>query len=926
MNALHRHWSRRSLAARLMAGAALALLVTVGLLFYDWVQDETQHIEAALATLVDDQVESLAPHVAERAAAGDHEAIEQMLKARIRRRDIAEVAWTDSAGRRIAVANPESSPNAPVWLRAWFPFPIKERTEPLLFGGTGYGRISVRSTPTPMLDNLWEAAQNKFCITLLGLFLFVGFTGGILAGALNPLMRLAGAARRFGRGDTEVRIAPSGPPEVRDCLKAFNSMADNIGELLASLRESESRNRLLVAAVEQSGDAILTDNLDGIITSWNPGAERLYGFRADEAIGRSLYEVLAGENERTLRREALAVDGPASYETRRRTRCGSLVDVEVSLAPLFENGRRVGQISISRDVTEAHRTRRVLAAEKERAQVTLESIGDGVITTDTDGNVEYLNPVAEKLTGWSTAAARGRPLAQVFQVSADCGAAAEGLFGRALRDGRSVALTTGTLLSKDGGKFAVEHSVSPIRSRESHIVGTVLVFRDVSHAREMAHQLSWQAAHDALTGLFNRREFEQRLNELVESSRLSPQSHCLLYLDLDQFKVVNDTCGHGAGDELLRQLSGILQQSLRGSDTLARLGGDEFGVLLEGCPLEQAQAIAEKLRGAIAKFRFVWQDKSFAVGASIGLVAIHQPELTATGILGAADAACYSAKDNGRNRVQVYRPDDSDLTARRGEMQWVSRINRALEEDRFVLYRQDILPLTQAEPGDHFEILVRILDEEGRIVPPMAFIPAAERYNLMPAIDRRVVGEAFSRFAELYRQDSGRILATAAINLSGATLNDAGFLDFVFEEFARTRVPPQKVCFEITETVAIANLARARQLITALKAIGCRFALDDFGSGMSSFAYLKNLPVDYVKIDGAFVRDMEHDAIDRAMVRAIHDIAHQMGLRTIAEFVENERVLAMLREIGMGYAQGYGISKPQPLAGPVSSVRLAAVG
>ncbi|MEN6587224.1 MAG: EAL domain-containing protein [Sulfuricella sp.] len=427
-------------------------------------------------------------------------------------------------------------------------------------------------------------------------------------------------------------------------------------------------------------------------------------------------------------------------------------------------------------------------------------------------------------------------------------------------------------------------------------------------------RLSYQATHDALTGLVNRREFERRLEKALVSSREEGRVHALCYLDLDQFKIVNDTSGHVAGDELLRQLTVLLQSKVREADLLARLGGDEFGVLLENCPLEQAQIVADLLRQTVKDFHFVWQNKAFVIGVSIGLVPITQECESLACVLSYADAACYAAKDLGRNRVHVYRIEDNELAQRQGEMNWVARINHAIEENRFRLYYQTIMPLAAADnEGAHFEILLRMLDDQGELIPPMAFIPAAERYNLMPAIDRWVVGTAFGQYWKILPKDSLNQRHTCTVNLSGPSLCDDHFLDFIKRQFVLYHVPYDHICFEITETAAISNLSRAMDFIGELRAHGCRFSLDDFGSGLSSFTYLKNMPVDYLKIDGSFVRDMVDDPMDAAMVAAINQVGHVMGLKTIAEFVETDAVLEKLREMGVDFVQGFGIERPKPL-------------
>ena len=469
-----------------------------------------------------------------------------------------------------------------------------------------------------------------------------------------------------------------------------------------------------------------------------------------------------------------------------------------------------------------------------------------------------------------------------------------------------------TLIQRGGARIPIEDSAAPIWDAQGAILGVVLVFHDVTQARKMAAEMTHQATHDALTGLINRREFERRLERSIETGKQQDSQHTMLYLDLDQFKIVNDTCGHVAGDELLRQLTTVMQDKLRKGDTLARLGGDEFGVLLENCATEPANRIADLLRRTVSDFHFTWLDKTFPIGVSIGLVTFSNGGVALADILRMADAACYVAKDTGRNRIHVYTPGDKEVAQRSGEMGWISRIQKALDEQRFVLYSQKILALgNDADSGDHYEVLLRMQDEEGILVPPMAFIPAAERYGLMPLLDRWVIQAAFSLHAD--RHIPGAPVGTCTINLSGTSICDEYFLAFVKDQFARHKVSPHSICFEVTETSAITNLSQAAALIRELKAIGCRFALDDFGSGMSSFTYLKYLPVDYLKIDGAFVKDMMDDPIDYAMVESINHIGHVMGIQTIAEFVENGAILDALRKIGVNFAQGYGVEIPRPI-------------
>ncbi|MFH1816329.1 MAG: EAL domain-containing protein [Pseudomonadota bacterium] len=426
-------------------------------------------------------------------------------------------------------------------------------------------------------------------------------------------------------------------------------------------------------------------------------------------------------------------------------------------------------------------------------------------------------------------------------------------------------------------------------------------------------RLIYQASHDALTGLINRREFEQRLERTLLSALQQGREHALCYMDLDQFKVINDSCGHAAGDELLRQLALLLKGNLRERDTLARLGGDEFALLLENCSIPDALEVADTFRAEVQRFRFKWGDRIFSVGMSVGMVAINADSGTAASLMSAADAACYVAKDRGRNQIHLYESRDSDLVRHRGEMQWVTRIQRALEEHRLRLSWQEIRRADGVvEPVRHVELLLRMIDEDGSEILPMAFIPAAERYSIMPAIDSWVIEETL-RLCQRYLESKRERNCLFAVNLSGASLKDPAFRRMLLASLDENPAFGPHLCFEITETAAIGNLAVVNEFIEAMRAFGCSFALDDFGSGLSSFTYLKNLNVDYLKIDGAFVRDIAHNAIDRSMVEAIHRIGHQMNLRTVAEYVESDQILALLRQMGVDYVQGNGIHQPEPL-------------
>jgi len=554
-----------------------------------------------------------------------------------------------------------------------------------------------------------------------------------------------------------------------------------------------------------------------------------------------------------------------------------------------------------------------LQREKRLAEVTLRSVGEAVITTDIHANIDYLNPVAESLTGWTLADARLRPLTAVWKIHLqDSEQTPPNPVLDAINDNSIITSAQNVnLLGNNSNIYALEYTAAPIRDEAGQVHGGILIFRDVTEVRTLASQLSYQASHDALTGLVNRREFEIRLQQALDNARSEDSHSALCYLDLDQFKVINDTCGHAAGDELLKQISSQLKKQLRDSDTLSRLGGDEFGVLLEGCTLEKARTIAEKLRETIRKIRFTWSDKQFEAGVSIGVVPVTSASGNLADLLSAADSACYEAKDQGRNRVHLFDPDDANILRRQGEMHWVHRITEALEQKNLVLYGQPIRPvrpLANADP--RYEILVRLIDETGNIIPPNAFLPAAERYNLMTMIDRYVIEEAIRILADTEKR--GRNISFN-VNLSGQSLNEEVFLDFMHEVLNKYDFNPASLTLEITETAAVANFSMASRLVAALKKYGCQFALDDFGSGLSSFAYLKNIPVDFIKIDGSFVRDILDDQTDRAFVRSIAQIASIMGLHTVAEYVENGRIAAKLQDLGIDYMQGHHVGIPVPL-------------
>lgn len=549
-----------------------------------------------------------------------------------------------------------------------------------------------------------------------------------------------------------------------------------------------------------------------------------------------------------------------------------------------------------------------LRSERDQVAVMLDSIDEGVISLDRDGLIQHINPIAAELCGWSPTLASKRPWARILQLRHEgtmqsLDAQLDGVLSR----GEVVHLSTQTLLvARDGSECAVELKASPVRGRSGEVDGAVLVFRDISYRQAMLRRLNFQANHDSLTGLHNRSAFDEALTDAaIDGGR-----HQLLYLDLDYFKVINDTCGHAAGDTVLRELSSLMRALIRDSDVLARLGGDEFAILLYRCSREQALERAEALCAAVEEYRYFDSSQVFQLGISIGLAPLEGGQL-GTEVLRKADTACYMAKQNGRNQVRCYLEGDSGLERAQREVQWVPLLQEALEKERFTLYIQPIRPLDQKGSKPYYEVLLRYVNDEGEHLSPAHFMATAERFGMMPAIDTWVVTQSL----KLLEADDGRLEsdATLAINLSGLSLGDLQLRDRLIGLIKKSAVAPERLCFEITETAAISNLAQAREFIHGLRRLGCRFSLDDFGSGMASFAYLKELPINQLKIDGTFVRNLTRDSLDAAIVSAICRISTEMGITTVAEYVERLELLPALEQLGVDFVQGYGVGRPYPI-------------
>ncbi len=552
-----------------------------------------------------------------------------------------------------------------------------------------------------------------------------------------------------------------------------------------------------------------------------------------------------------------------------------------------------------------------IATEKERAEFTLHSIGDGVITTDTDGNIEYMNHVAERLTDCKLSSVHKQAVETVFRIlDQDTRQPMHKVIEACLTEGTSISNSMNVLISSAGSERSIESSVSPIINRSGSVEGTVIVFHDETERRRMENIIHHQATHDVLTGLINRHQFNIELKQHIDHAKSHDSKHALCYLDLDRFKPVNDTCGQAAGDKLLKQISARLHTVIRLGDILARLGGNEFGLILQNCPVNVATEIAEKIVHSISSYEFNWKEETYTVGVSIGIVPVDSQTGNINEVMKHADAACHAAREQGRNRTYVYDRKGDERIHRHEEFHWAGRISEALEQDCFKIYAQSIHPLDPTSGNHtHIEILVRMEDENGHLLAPAAFIPAAERYNLMGMVDQYIIRQTFKFISAHVRED-----ICYSINLSVNSLNDDRLAAFIKQCTGEFEIQPGLICFEIPEASATSNLVKTAKLIDELNTEGFKFAVDDFGSSLSSFSYLKDLPVDYLKIDGSFVRNMAASRMDHAMVAAINQIGHVMGIKTIAEFVENDAIIEQLQHLGVDFAQGYGISRPNPLS------------
>jgi len=685
---------------------------------------------------------------------------------------------------------------------------------------------------------------------------------------------------------------------IRDASQRVRNeqlLKQTLFELETVASRSREQEFQLKTVLDNTLDAVIILNRMGRISSFYRSAQKMFGYEHYDLLGKPVGVLLPAPYNRRIDNLIRLDDRESSLDffeaVKALKKGGEIFHAELAVSSILEGEERQYIVTI-KDITERHAAEEALYREKEQAQVTLSSIADGVISTDIIGQINYINPAALKLTGYQEEELLGQRIDRVITIESERPVLP--VF-ECIETGRQVdSLEGDTLIDKKGQQRVIHQVATPRHNTIGDTIGAVLILRDVSKSHRLANRLSWQATHDELTSLVNRREFERRLEKVIKTAREEESEHCLCFMDLDKFKVVNDTCGHAAGDELLRQLADIFRARIRGADTLARLGGDEFAIILSECELGPAVNVAENIRAAVEDFRFGWQDQSFQVGVSIGLVLVDRNSPDLDEVFKAADSACYAAKDAGRNRVHIYSPDDVEIS----------------DKTRFELHSQPILPIADDSDPMHYEILIRMQSEEGELIPPGAFISSAERYQLMSKIDLWVIERLFSWIEAHWDH---RAPAVFAVNLSGQSLADESLLYRVKQLIDEHAIAAEHICFEITETAAISNLSQAQLFMDELRELGCRFALDDFGSGLSSFAYLKSLRVDYLKIDGAFVKDMVEDDIDRAMVESIHNIGSVLKLRTIAEFVEDDAILQALRQLGVDFAQGYGIARPRAL-------------
>ncbi len=703
--------------------------------------------------------------------------------------------------------------------------------------------------------------------------------------------------------------------DVRETVnRLFDALAERDEEI-------QDRDRLFAEFARTIPEVVLIH--DERILLANDSAARLIGLSPEQLEGRQAADLVKPAYRALFRKTMARRLAGESVAQRLEIQLingndqGLWVEAQSSVIEYRGND---AILTVARDVSYRKSLEVSLSRSKRQAQYTLESIAEGVITTDNEGRIDYMNRAAESMTGADREAAAGQQVSDIFSLIDEADRRSLGdPVERCLAMRRRVNMGRRALMvSRDGEQeHSIEITASPIKGPGNSITGTVVVFHDVSELRGLTRQMSYQATHDPLTGLVNRREFERRLQEAMDHAHAEESTHILCYMDLDRFKAVNDSCGHLAGDNMLREIASLIRNQVRDSDSVGRLGGDEFGTLLIGCPLEKATQIATDICGAVSDYRFVWQDKIFNIGISVGLVEITQASGSLQDIMSAADSACYVAKQRGRGQVHVYSARDEAIARERGDIRWLRQMQSALHEDRFQIALQSIIATAGQDSGPAYEILIRLPDERGRIANSAEFLRPAQRYQLMPQIDRWVVAATLSAMnAGEIRLPRGR---SCSINISGQTLSDEGFLGFVVDSLDRSGISPGSICFEVNEGVVSTDVQHVQRFIEVLHGIGCEFALDDFGSGLGSFSRLKRLPVDYLKIDGAYTRGLPADDINQEMVTAMIKLARTMEFRVIAEQVESQQDFDWLRDHGVDFVQGNFIDEPTALGSASTS-------
>ena len=753
-------------------------------------------------------------------------------------------------------------------------------------------------------------------IIALSLVAFTAIVAGVLVWASRQ--KLSRRIRRINEEMVEAsrdasvgrRMTVPNDPDAAQLAHTVNRLFDALGERDEMI---QGRDRLFKEFARTLPEVVIIH--DERILLANEAAAGLVGLEPAQLVGREVADLVKPAYRalfrKTVAKRLAGETAPQRIEMQliNGNQTGLWVEAQSSMIE-FHGHHAI--LTIARDVSHRKSLEVSLSRSKRQAQYTLESISEGVITTDNDGRIDYVNLAAETLLGVNRDDAAGHRVGELFTLVDDADRRPLGdpverclAMRRRVNMGRRAVMVT-----TDGEhEHSVEITASPVRGPSNSISGTVVVFHDVSELRGLTRKMSYQATHDPLTGLINRREFERRLEEAMDSAHADEAVHMLFYMDLDRFKAVNDSCGHQAGDNMLREVAGLIKEQVRDSDYVGRLGGDEFGSLLIGCPIDKARQIATDICNAVADYRFVWKDKIFNIGISIGLVEISHATGSLQDVMAAADSACYMAKQQGRGKVHVYSSRDEAVARERGDIQWLRQLQDALHEDGFELAVQPIIATSgRAESGPSVEVLIRLSDGHGRPSNSAEFLRPAERYQMMPQIDRWVIN------ATLAAISSGEIKLPAnrscAINLSGQTLGDEAFLGFVVDALDRSGVSPSSICFEVTEGAILSNVQHAQRFIEVLHGIGCEFSLDDFGSGLGSFSSLKHLPIDYLKIDGTYTRNLQSDLVNQEMVSAMIKLARTMQFRIVAEQVEHQEDFDWLRDIGVDFVQGNFVESP----------------